>query len=82
MAQSEIKRLTVSRPTEQQQLSTCDANDVPETLDEYILGQINQLQKEIKYKSSRTGERALIYRYYQKWSEPSAVLVDKKCSEL
>ena len=46
-AQSEIKHLTLSRLIEQQQLSTCDANDVPETLDEYSFGQINQLQKKI-----------------------------------
>jgi hypothetical protein len=46
-AQSEIKRLTLSRLIEQQQLSTCDANGVPEILDEDILGQIKQLQNEI-----------------------------------
>lgn len=49
-AQSEIKHLTLSRLIEQQQLSTCDANDdndVPETLDEDILDPITQLQNEI-----------------------------------
>jgi hypothetical protein len=49
-AQSEIKRLTLSRLIEQQQLSTCDANnanEVPETLDEHFLAQIKQLQNEI-----------------------------------
>jgi hypothetical protein len=49
-AQSEIKHLTPSRLIEQQQLSTCNANDpndVPEMLDEDILCQIEQLQNEI-----------------------------------
>jgi hypothetical protein len=48
-AQSEIKRLALSRLIEQQHLSTGDADDikVPETLDEDILGQIKQLQNEI-----------------------------------
>ena len=49
-AQSEIKHLTLSRLIEQQQLSTCDANDptdVAEMFDEDILCQIEQLQNEI-----------------------------------
>ncbi len=46
-AQSEIKRLKVSSLAEQQQLSTRDVNDVPETLDDGILGQITQLQTEL-----------------------------------
>jgi hypothetical protein len=46
-AQSEIMGLTLSRLIEQQQLSSCDDNDVPETLDEDILGQFKQLQNEI-----------------------------------
>jgi hypothetical protein len=46
-AQSEIERLALSRLIEQQQLSTRDVNDVPETLDDGILGQITQLQTEL-----------------------------------
>jgi hypothetical protein len=40
---SEIKRLKVSRLTEQQQLSIRDANDDPEILDDGILGELTQL---------------------------------------
>ena len=46
-AQSEIKRLKVSRLTEQQQLSIRDANDDPEILDDGILGELTQLQTEL-----------------------------------
>jgi hypothetical protein len=43
---SELKRLRLFGLTEQQ-LSTRDANDDPETLDDGILGDITQLQTEL-----------------------------------